>query len=215
MIDQNQNPARDGIRLFTPKASLEIYNAIFSWLSALTPGEKRSMSSIKYYNQKVWNPVNKTIIHLRQKRCLSEHEKEFLQLVEYCGPIFRLHNYNPQNKAHIFETEYHQSWSKSVEGLSCVTNYYGQVLLLIGQSQGGIDVFGLLTFMLKHKYLLTIPQYADPRGLCMYESEQEIESPVLLDSIQDIVIVDVKDLMSWMQKSTPLPRDKWKRDNYR
>lgn len=203
--------------LLTNDQSNIIYDRLYDWLAVHTPGNHRGMSTLIRYQKEVWAPVANVINILSGKTVLSNEEQDFLKLVTYNGIIYRIQNYNPRERGYIFESSNYQSWSRNIEGISKVSNICGLVLLIVGTACNGIDVFGLLHFLIKHQYI-TIPiqnEYKKPSNLLRYEEEQEVAYPVMLKCINEIVAVEKDKLEDWLCPNMNIPRCKWKKNTFR
>lgn len=59
----------------------------------------------------------------------------------------RLQNYNSKKKGHIYEMPYFSvSWSKDLNGVNNLSNYIGEVLLILAKTNISTDTIGLLDF---------------------------------------------------------------------
>lgn len=198
--------------LFTNEQYNYIYTSVYDWLVSHTPGGRCHISSLKIYQKQVWNPIIEMIEKLTKKETLNDNEQEFLDKVVYNGPIYRIQNYNSRYKGYIHESGLYQSWSMSIEGVESVSNFIGDVVLIVGQANNGIDLFGLLTFLLKNKYI-TFNRLRDPYTLCRYEDEKEVVYPVQFKNINEVAVVDKDNLHDWENHKKDIPRDKWKRNS--
>lgn len=198
--------------LFTNKQYDDMYDLIYDWLAVHTPGSRCYISRLKCYQKNVWNPIIEMIQRLNNKEILDNIEKEFLDLVVYNGPIFRVQKYNSRYKGHICESEFYQSWSRSIDGVSSVSNLSGDVLLIVGQANEGIDLFGLLTFLIKNEYI-TPNSLKNPCVLAKYEKEKEVIYPVKFKNINEVVVVDKENIYNWKNCKKNISRDKWERNN--
>lgn len=93
--------------LITNEQASIIYNDLYDWIACHTPDSRCYRSTLKEYQRNVWNPVIHLINQLKNKENLSHEEIEFLILVHYTGPIFRIQNYNPRYNGYICETEFY------------------------------------------------------------------------------------------------------------
>ena len=132
--------------------------------------------------------------------------------VVYNGLLYRVQEYSPNNKGHIYETEYYQAWSKSLDGISNVTNYCGNVLLIRCNAKNGIDVFELLIFFLKYNYITHCDDFHQPKELARYEYEQEVEFPMLFKYITDVTIIEKEQILNWEKMKIEVPIEKWRRN---
>ena len=192
--------------MFTRDQSIYFYEQLSSWLTEATAGRcNPSKSWFKEYQKTMWQPLYETIGVVSKKGTKSSIDKDFLDMVVYDGPVYRLQHYYPRYKGHVWETEYCQSWSKNTRSLSTVNGYYGEVLLIVGKAIHGISTFGLLEF------LSEVLPFKTSESLERYREEQEIAHPMLFDRIEEIVIIDTKHLCSWELHKKLLPKEKWKR----
>lgn len=198
--------------LFTNEQCNNIYLLAYDWLANHTPGGRCHISILKKYQNELWNPVIEVINKLSYKDKLNKKEKEFLKLVTYSGPIYRIQSYNSRRKGYIYESDFCQSWSLSLQGVSNVTNLCGTVLLIVGQAVNAIDVFGLLIFLLKNKYVTQVGS-KHPNGLGRYEKEEEIVYPIQFKHITDIVAIDKDKITDWENHKKVIPKNKWKRNS--
>lgn len=209
MFDRGEN------MVFTNEQGNIIYDNLYKWLSIHTPGEHRCISVLKQYQKDVWNPIIENIRELQNKSILDKEEKDFLELALYNGPIFRIQNYNSKLKGYIFENDYYQSWSKSIEGIDKVSNFSGDVLIIVGTALNGIDVFGVLTFLFKYKKVTEVQLFRKPQGLLRYEEEEEIVYPINSNSINEIIAINKDDIYDWQNKKIIMPKEKWFRKTMR
>ena len=200
--------------ILTDIQSNTFYDMLYDWISIHTSGEPRGISSLKYYQKRVWSPVSNAIFDISQKTELSIEEQDFLKYVVYNGRLFRLQNYHPKYKGYIFENDNFQSWSRNVNGLTKVSNLTGQVLLIVAKAQGGIDVFGLLTFLLKYRYITWFDEFKSPRNLLRYEEEQEVVYPMAIDSINVLKAIEKEKLTEWATQGIDIPRTEWRRNTF-
>lgn len=187
-----------------------LYHKLYKWLTMKTPGERSNVSRFKYYQKELWNPVLEIIDEISKEENPTDKEKEFINLVKYKGTVYRKQKYNPKNRGHIYFHGYYQSGSKDLEGLSNVSNYYRDVLLIITKEITGINVKELLKFMCRHRY-------ADTSAVRLerYLKEKEIVFGMKEDSIKEIVVVDNNKLLEWETEGKALEKCKWKRNNMR
>jgi len=197
--------------IFTNEQSSIIYDKLYDWLTVYTPGSTYSKGRLKEYQKKVWDPVKHAINCILKQSSKNEEEKEFLASSLYSGPIFRIQNYNPRSKGYINENGYFQSWSKSIDGITSVTNLEGEVLLIVGTAVQGIDIFGLLCYLLENKYEMEINQLKIPKDLGRYEMEDEISYPITITDLTSVVSVNKDQINDWKNCSNQIPRDKWRR----
>ncbi|WP_238917236.1 hypothetical protein [Clostridium sp. YIM B02555] len=199
--------------IFTENQSNSIYDGVYDWLSVQKPGDRYSKGRLKYYQKNIWEPIIQVVSELSNKSNLREEEKEFLKLVVYNGTIFRIQRYSSRAKGYIEENGFYQSWSSGIDGIANITNYSGNVLLIIGDAVNGIDVFGLLCFLMKYKKITKINLGKYPDNLCKYEKEQEIEYPILSENIKRIIAVDKVKIQDWKNNIIEIiPKSKWKRN---
>lgn len=50
----------------------------------------------------------------------------------------------------------------------------------------GVDIFGLITFLLKNSYVTKIEHFKEPINLLIYEDEHEIVMKMSLKNVQDV-----------------------------
>lgn len=198
--------------IFSNEESNVIYDKLYSWLAHHSTNSVPTESLFKYYQKLIWNPILNKINLIQEKPNLTDTEKEFLNLTLYQGPIFRLQRYKPNYKGYIYPMCFYQSWSKDIEGLQNVNSFHGKLLLIQGTANLGIDIFGLLKFLLKYKYITNISLYKDPQNLLKYKNENEVAFPVQIDSIEEIYIVDKENILETMNKNNCLPKEKWVRN---
>ncbi len=193
--------------IFDENSSNFIYNNIYNWLTNYTPGENRSTNFKKNYH-KTWSLISNKIYSLFKKEKLSDEEKDFLKLTCYTGTIYRLHQYTKRRKGYIYPSNFYHAWSKNIAGMKSV-KLYGDILLITGHANNAIDVFGVLTFLIKNECITNIEPYKFPQNLCRYESEEEIEYPLNIDSVSSVFLIDSNNLEAWHQYGEPIPKDRW------
>lgn len=195
--------------LITNEQASTMYNDLYDWIACHTPGSRCYRSALKQYQRNVWNPVIQLINQLKNKENLSHEEIEFLILVRYTGPIFRIQNYNPRNKGYVYETEFYQSWSYDLNGVTNVPNINGEVLLIIAETDMGINLFGLLEYLLKYNLIAIKNKFKDIRDLLKYESENEVVYSIQTKNIKTVVAVSREHLNEWEKYKKDIPKEKW------
>lgn len=198
--------------IFSYEESNVIYDNLYNWLAHHSVGSRTTKSLFKNYQKLIWNPILNKINLIQEKPNLTDIEKEFLNLTLYRGPIFRLQNYNTRLQGHIYPMCFYQSWSKDIEGLQNVNGFHGKLLLIQGTANLGIDVFGLLTFLLEQKYITPIRPDKHPQNLLKYENENEVSFPIQISSIEKIYIVDKESILESIKENNCLSKEKWIRN---
>lgn len=188
-----------------------MYNDLYDWIASHTPGSRCYKSELKEYQKNIWSPVTQLINQLENKEYLDSEEKEFLDLVHYTGEIFRIQNYNPRNRGYICETEFCQSWSYDLSGVTEVPNISGEVLLIIAKTDMGINLFGLLKYLLKYNPIAIRSKFKDIRNLLRYELENEVVYPIQIKNIKNVVSVDKKHIYELDKYKKDIPKEKWVR----
>ncbi|MBU3103923.1 hypothetical protein [Clostridium gasigenes] len=199
--------------VFTKFQADMIYNELYDWIAVHTPGSHCYKSVLKKYQEKVWNPTIEAVDRLSNKSDLNKEEQEFLKLVLYSGPIYRIQNYNPRKKGYVCENSFYQSWSQSIDGVNNIPNINGTVLLIVGNALNAINIFGLLEFLFKYNNVTLENNFKEPTNLLMYEEEQEIAYPVQFNHVKEIATVDKVDLYQWENYKVSIPKEKWGRNN--
>jgi hypothetical protein len=194
--------------IFTEQQSNSIYDKLYDWLASYTPGGRCNISKLRKYHKEVWGPIIETIERLSNKPDLSYEEQVFLRTVTYNGSIFRIQQYNPKNKGYICENEFYQSWSRNIDGIDKVSNLSGTVLLIVGDAVNGIDVFGLLCFLVEYQKIVPEYWFREPKYLCQYEKEKEITYPIHFVSIKEIVTVEKENIHDWRNHKKSIPKGK-------
>ena len=199
--------------LFTRMEYDKMYEDLFDWIYSYTPGGICYKSKLKKYQKELWNPIINIINRLSNKVELNKEEEDFLRLVSYSGPIYRIQNYNSRKRGYLCELGYYQSWSKSIEGVSSVSNLSGEVLLVIGEVVNGINLFGFIEFIIENK-CITRPSYARRiEQLLIYEKEEEIVYPIELENVSNLVVVNRDKIHNWEKYSINISKEKWKRNS--
>lgn len=198
--------------IFSCEESNIIYDNLYNWLAYHSTGNRTTKSFFKTYQKMLWNPVLNKINLIQEKSNLTDIEKEFLNLTLYQGPIFRFQKYNPRLKGHIYPMPFYQSWSKDIAGLLNVNGFHGELLLIQGTANLGIDIFGLLKFLLEQKYITNIKPYKETKNLLKYKNENEIAFPVQIGIIKEIYIVHKEKIPETINKNNCLPKEKWIRN---
>lgn len=161
-----------------------LYNNLHAWMSAHTPGFPRGKSIYKGYQKSLWNPL---IEEMQKSGRIKIGEQDFF----YTGPIFRLQNYNSRAKlGHINEVPYNQSWSRSIDGVSKLTNLDGKCLLLEGYAKNAIDLTGALCFLVQHMDRERRKSDWRLNEFWRYLEEEEVVYPVLRGNISKVTIVE-------------------------
>lgn len=194
----------------------KICEFILPWLASKSFGGRPTKTSFKYFQKNLWNPILKTIHNINNRNNLTEEEKEFLNLVVYDKDIFRVLNYYSKAHKYVCETQEYQSWSSSTEGLQNVPGIRGSNnLLLIGKADLGIDIFGLLRFLIKNKYIHDNKTRDSLIRIISYEKENEIAYKTSFDKIERIIVVNGDDLLDYDNKIVrEIPRELWGRNNF-
>ena len=185
-----------------------LYHNLYKWLTMKTPGERSNENRFNHYQKGLWNPVLKIIDEISKDDNPTDKEKEFMQLVEYKGIVYRKQKYNLKNIGHVCFHGYYQSGSEDLEGLTNVSGYYGNVLLIITKEIAGINALGLLVFMYKYGYC-----DSSIHKLERYFKEKEIVFSMKEENIKEIVVVDNNKLEEWKTEGKILEKSKWKRNN--
>lgn len=175
----------------------EIYSLIFEWLTTKSFGGYTTESQFKNFQKNLWKPILKTIDELSVKSDLTNIEKEFLNSVIYRGSIFRILNYNPRAKKYIYLMDEYQSWSRSVKGLSEIPGIHGDKLLIIGKASYGIDIFKLLCFLIKYRYIQDPGGFNSFQRLRPYTLEEEVVYKTNIDEIEKVIVVNSKNLSNY------------------
>lgn len=194
----------------------EIYELIFEWLTSKSVGGYARKSDFISYQKKLWNPILKTIEEVMNKKDLSDEEKEFLELTLYSGDIFRILSYYPRDRKYGYEIDEYQSWSKSTKGLLKIRGISRENLLLIGKADMGIDIFGLLYFLVKYKYLKDSGGIKSLKNILKYEEEEEVAYKTSFNKIEKMIVVSSNDLSNYKEKTIrEIPKELWGRKNLR
>lgn len=199
--------------IFTSEQSQNIYDALYDWLAVYTPGSRYSKERLKKYQRMVWDPVIQAVNRIENQSSQNEEEREFLAITLYSGPIYRIQNFNPRSKGYIYENNYYQSWSKSINGISSVTNFSGMILLIVGTAEQGIDVFGLLRYLNKYEYecFTKADQWHKPESLYRYGKEEEISCLIVISGLTSVVSINRNQLFDWEKCGNKIPEDKWRK----
>lgn len=198
--------------IFDYEEAEKIYKLIHDWLTSKSVGGHVTKSSFKYYQKELWNPILESINELCSKENLNQEEQEFLELVKCSGLIFRVLDYNPRARKYVCELQEYQSWSKTIDGIKRVSGIHDNVLLLIGKADVGIDVFGLLCFLIKHKYIYNSQDIYSFESIERYEEEEEIVYKTSFDKIEKIVVVNSENLKEYEKNIVrEIPKDLWGR----
>ena len=195
---------------------IPLYPEIFSWLTGKTLGGVAKKGYFQYFDKELWLPIKELIISVREKKNKSKLDYEFLSCC-YTGELYRIQTYNPRKKGFVYPMGYYQSWAGK-EGLEEISRMGGSLLLLCGhatEKDVAIDTFRLLCFMFKY-FDINIPDIChEPSQLCRYEKECEIVMPIHKESIDNLVVIDAKNIIKWRTDGNSLPKDKWYRKDLR
>lgn len=197
------------------KKLVELYPKIFSWLASKTLGEGARKSYYQYYDKELWLPIKEIIISIMDKKDKSKIDNELLNCC-HIGEVYRIHRYSNRKNGYICPLGYYQSWTleKGIEKLSKIG---GKVLLLCGhatEEDFAINTFDLLCFMFGN-FQVTIPDiFHEPKQLLAYEDEYEIVMPIKQESIDNVVIVDAREIVNWRECGVELQKEKWFRNSY-
>lgn len=198
--------------LFTEEQYNKIYEKTYKWLANHSVGSRAYINNLKNYQKELWGPILEVINELSNKPNLNNIEKEFLELVSYTGPIYRIQHYNPKNRGFVFEHSNFQSWSRSLQGVSNIS-LYGDVVLLVGHAINGINLFGLLIFMFEHNFITNIPPCKEAMGLNKYEKEEEVVFSLEFNHLTDVAVVSKDKLLDWENHKKVIPKEKWRRNS--
>lgn len=198
--------------IFNYEQAEKIYKLIHDWLTSKSVGGHVTKFSFKCYQKELWNPILESISELCSKEKLNQEEQEFLELVKYSGLIFRVLDYNSRARKYVCELQEYQSWSKTIDGIIRVPGIHDNVLLLIGKADVGIDVFGLLCFLVKYKYIYNSQDIYSFESIERYEEEEEIVYKTSFDKIEKIVVVNSENLKEYEENIVrEIPKDLWGR----
>lgn len=189
----------------------ELYDDIFCWLAANTPGEIRSKSFFKNYEKNVWNLIKNKFIELEHKAVLSNIQKEFLKC-RYVGPAYRKICYRNRRKGQVYLINCYQSCSKTLNGLKNVSIHGDAILIQLfsRKESHSIDIIKLLLFMKKYNLI----QYKDEfetnfrniNSLTRYIQEEEIVIVLSEENIKNISVINRNGLIM------PLEKKQWYRN---
>lgn len=166
-----------------------ILKELDNWIMGYTPGEYRDENHFKYYHDNLWKHIYGIRDELLSKNKLNKEQKVFLNNVFYSGIVYRIQNYNKKNKKYIKEINYGESWSYDIYGVSNVTNFHKDFLLIIGYIENGINIHNLLKFFYDEQELII--KYG------RYLNEHEVVAPVMYKNIVDVKIVNNETLSIW------------------
>lgn len=190
---------------------------VLRWLSTKSVGGRATKDSFKDFQEDLWNPILEAIRILNEKSSLNEEEKKFLNLVVYDGNIFRILNYNHRFKKHVCAIQEYQSWSGSIEGLLNIPGMdnNNEKLLIVARADVGIDIFGLIHFIIDNKYIYDNKMIMSLNGIQRYEMENEIAYKTSLDKIERVIVVNGRNLLDYDSKIVKeIPRELWGRKNF-
>ncbi|MDU4320868.1 MAG: hypothetical protein E7I47_16360 [Clostridium sp.] len=201
--------------IFNDNQVQDIYKFIIEWLSSKSFGGYARKSDFKYFQKMLWQPILEVINNLMKKEILTKEEKEFLSLTVYDKYIFRILSYNPKAQKYVVEMQEYQSWSSSIKGLLNIPGMHGDKLLLIGKSDIGINIFGLLKFLKNSGYIYNHNQGYSLDSINGYIKENEIAYKTSLDKIEKIIVVNSSDLSEYNEKfKREIPRELWGRKSF-
>lgn len=201
--------------IFNDNQVQDIYKFIIEWLSSKSFGGYARKSDFKYFQKMLWQPILEVINNLMKKEILTKEEKEFLSLTVYDKYIFRILSYNPKAQKYVVEMQEYQSWSSSIKGLLNIPGMHGDKLLLIGKSDIGINIFGLLKFLKNSGYICNHNQGYSLDSINGYIKENEIAYKTSLDKIEKIIVVNSSDLSEYNEKfKREIPRELWGRKSF-
>lgn len=90
-----------------------------------------------------------------------------------------------------------------------VPNINGEVLLIIAETDMGINLFGLLEYLLKYNLIAIKNKFKDIRDLLKYESENEVVYSIQTKNIKTVVAVSREHLNEWEKYKKDIPKEKW------
>ena len=187
-----------------------LYPPIFKWLTSKTLGEGAKKSYYQYYDKELWLPIKDIIISIRDKKDKSKIDNELLECC-HIGEVYRIHRYNDCKKGHIYPWGCYQSWALE-GGLEKFTKLGGTVLLLCGhaaEEDFAINTFDLLCFMFRNFQIVIPDRFHEPKQLLTYEDELEIVMSIKQESLDNVVIVDSREIINWRECGVELPKEKW------
>ncbi|MEG2786417.1 MAG: hypothetical protein RR942_01260 [Romboutsia sp.] len=193
---------------------VKLYGELYDWLTSISCGEYRKETSYKYYQRELWNPILEKLDELSKmdKSELSQNEEAFLKNVLYEGKVYRKMNYHNKRRGHVFEMLEYASWSSDCEGVQAVPGLGGEILLLVGYTDRGINIKELLIYFCAIKAYNSFGESKSIYKLDRYFDENEIAAPTLFKDIKDIKIINLKDIDEWKTIGVSLEKHKWKRN---
>ena len=167
-------------------------------------------SNFKYFDKNLWIPIETMILDVKKKEHKSILEQELLSCC-YLGSLYRIHRYNDRLKGYICPLGHFQSWTMEA-GFNTISRMGGQILLICGHTNKNtiaINTFELLCFIIKN-FGIEIPnRLYDPKNLCKYEEEYEIVMPMNVENIDNLLVVDSRNIQDWKTLGREIPREKW------
>ncbi len=156
------------------------------WVNHTKEGARRSENDLVYYDH-MWNMIQNVITGWEKSS--NVEERDFVSMVKYVGPLYRLHKRYEKNEPRygIKETSHFVSWTKNINLTDIYWVYEGcQYLKLEADAKPnyfGIDLVGLNDYI--QKYWCTNFSIGTPAIL----NEQEVVFPIDFKSINNIKIV--------------------------
>jgi len=160
---------------------------IRKWTNHTKEGYQRAKKDLRYFDT-LWKYLSSIIYSLEKKsetQELDEYEQDFIKMVKYVGPLYRIHlKYKCKDKNYgIKETEHYLSWTKNPKCTNIYWVHSGVKYLIITANATpevfGINLVGLSDFLRKHEvecggFLFGAPSL---------NTEEEVVFPLKMDFV--------------------------------
>ena len=189
------------------------YDDLKSWLTTKTLGGTSHKSFFQYYDKKLWLPIRKMLENAASSKTPSISEAELLSC-RYSGELFRIQRYYKRKHGQVYPLGCYQSWSREA-GLQALSNIGGEILLIRAHASPldyAISTSELLLNINPEVWSLV---FCGRHELSRYKNECEVVMPISTDNIDELLVVESAHLCEWRTYGTPLPKEKWFRNNWR
>lgn len=188
------------------------YDELRSWLTTKTLGGTTHKSFFQYYDQSLWLPIQKILKNIASHKIPSISEVEFLSC-HYTGELFRVQSFYKRRRGHVYPLGCYQSWARE-PGLQALSKMGGEVLLIRGHASSSDYAISTSELLLNVNPEIWFQAFSGKNELSRYKNECEVVMPINTDNIDEILIMDSAQLCEWRTCGTPLPKEKWFRNNW-
>lgn len=188
------------------------YEEFHNWLTTKTLGGHSYKSTFQYYDKHLWLPIKELLVRAYENDNRSLPEAELLSCC-YTGELFRVHRFYKKKHRHVYPLSCYQSWSRE-SGLEALSKMGGEVLLIRGHATISDYAISTSELLLNMQPDIGSLFFSGQHELSRYKNENEVVMPIRVENIDEVLVVDSVHLCEWSTYGTPLPREKWFRNNW-